>query len=61
MLFRSVRMIINYAQLMRHKQQSHESIDEFAEDLEKLFERSYSQQVGMDKPGKALLKRDVFV
>ena len=56
-----MRMIINYAQLMRHKQQSHESIDEFSEDLEKLFERSYSQQVGMDKPGKALLKRDVFV
>lgn len=49
------------AQLMRRKQQSHESVDEFAQDLEKLFERSYGCRSGMDEDSKALLKRDVFV
>ena len=49
------------AKLMRRKQLSHESVDEFAQDLEKLFERSYGRRRGMDESSKALLKRDVFV
>ena len=49
------------AQLMRRKQQSHESVDEFAQDLDKFFERSYGRRRGMDEASKALLKRDVFV
>ena len=49
------------AQLMRSKQQSHESADDFAQDLEKFFERSYGCRRGMDEASKALLKRDVFV
>ena len=49
------------AQLIRHKQLSHESVDEFAQDLEKLLERSYGRSRGMDESSKALLKRNVFV
>ena len=49
------------AQLMRRKQQNHERVDEFAQDLEKLFERSYGRRSGMDEASKGLLKRDVFV
>ena len=49
------------AQLMRRKQLSNETVDEFAQDLEKLFERSYGCRRGMDESSKELLKRDVFV
>ena len=49
------------AQLMRHKQRSNESGDKFAQDLEKLFERSCGHRHGMDEASKATLKRDVFV
>ena len=36
-------------------------VDEFAQDLEKLFERSYGRRQGMDESSKELLKRNVFV
>ena len=36
------------AQLMRRKQLSSETVDEFAQDLEKLLERSYGRRRGMD-------------
>jgi len=49
------------AQLMRRKQQQNESVDEFAQDLEKLFERSYGRRKGMDESSKEMLKRDFFV
>ena len=49
------------AQLMRRKQQSVESVDEFAQDLEKLFDRSYGRRTGMDEGSKEMLKRDFFV
>ena len=49
------------AQLMRRKQQSAESVDEFAQDLEKLFDQSYGRRTGMDEGSKEMLKRDVFV
>ena len=37
------------AQLMKRKQLSSETVDEFAQDLEKLFERSYGCRQGMDE------------
>ena len=43
---------------MHHKQQPNESVDEFAQDLEKLFERSYGHRKGMDESSKEMLKRD---
>ena len=49
------------AQLMRCKQLSNETVDEFAQDLEKLFKRSHGRRRGMDESSKELLKRDIFV
>ena len=46
------------AQLMRRKQQPNESVDEFAEDLEKLFEHSYGRRKEMDESSKEMLKID---
>ena len=37
---------------MHHKQQPNESVDEFAQDLEKLFERSYGHRKGMNESSK---------
>ena len=48
------------AQLMRHKQQPNDSVDEFAQDLEKLFEHSYGRRKGMDESSKEVLKRDIL-
>ena len=48
------------AQLMCRKQQPNESVDEFAQDLEKLFEHSYGRRKGMDESSKEMLKRDFF-
>ena len=45
---------------MRCKQQPNESVDEFAQDLEKMFERSYGHRKGMDKSSKEMPKRDFF-
>ena len=42
---------------MHRKQQPNESVDEFAHDLEKLFERSYGHRKGMDGSRKEMLKR----
>ena len=49
------------AQLMRRKQQLGKSVDEFAQDLENLFDRSYGRRAGMDEDSKGMLKRDFFV
>ena len=49
------------AQLMRRKQQTGESVDEFAQDLDNLFDRSYGRRAGMDEGSKEMLKRDFFV
>ena len=38
-----------------------ESVDEFTQDLEKLFDRSYGHNAGMDKGSKDMLKQDFFV
>ena len=48
---------------MRRKQQYkfNESVDKFAQNLEKLFERSYGRRMGMDENSKEMLKRDFFV
>ena len=46
------------AQLMRRKQKPNESVDEFAQDLEKLFEHSCGHKKGMDESSKEMLKRD---
>ena len=44
------------AQLMWLKQQSGESVDEFAQDLENLFDRSYGHHAGMDEGSQEMLK-----
>ena len=49
------------AELMWRKQLGSETVDEFAQDLEKLFEWSYGRRRGMDASSKKLLKRAVFV
>ena len=49
------------AQLMHRKQQPNESVDEIAQDLEKLFEHSYGHRKGMDESSKEMLKRDFLV
>ena len=49
------------AQLMRRKQQPKEPVDEIAQDLEKLFERSYGRRKGIDESRKEMLKIDFFV
>ena len=45
---------------MCRKQQPNESVDEFAQDFEKLFEHSYGRKKGMDESCKEMLKRDFF-
>ena len=49
------------AQLKRRKQLSSETVDEFVQDVEKLFEWCNGRKRGMDESSKELLKRDVFV
>ena len=49
------------AQLMKRKQKVSETVDQYAQDFESLFERSYGRRSGMDMESKALLKRDLFV
>ena len=44
------------AQLMHRKQRQNESVDKFAQDLEKLFERNYGRRMGMDQSSKEMLK-----
>ena len=49
------------AQLMRRKQQPTETVDEFVQDFENLFEHSYGRRAGMDAESREMLKRDLFV
>ena len=49
------------AQLMRRRQQNTETVDQFAQDFEKLFDQSYGQRAGMDEESRSMLKRDLFV
>ena len=49
------------AQLMKRKQKMSETVDQYAQDFESLFEHSYGRRSGMDTESKALLKRDLFV
>ncbi len=49
------------ARLMKRKQKQQETVDEYAQDFEHLFEQSYGQRPGMDGDSKRLLKRDLFV
>ena len=54
------REALKSAELLRRKQQQNESVDEFAQDFEALFERSYGR-AGMDDDARERLKRDLFV
>ena len=49
------------AQLMKRKQLPSESVDQYAQEFETLFDRSYGRRSGMDQESKDLLKRDLFV
>lgn len=46
---------------MRHKQQWHESVDNYAHVFEHLFDKSYGLRHGMDTAFKATLKQDLFM
>ena len=45
------------AQLMKRKQKATETVDQYAQDFETLFDRSYGRREGMDQESKDLLKR----
>ena len=49
------------AQLMKRKQLPSESVDQYAQEFETLFDRSYGRRSGMDQESKDLLKHDLFV
>ena len=49
------------AQLMKRKQLPSESVDQYAQEFETLFDCSYGRRSGMDQESKDLLKRDLFV
>ena len=49
------------AQLMKRKQKATETVDQYAQEFETLFDRSYGRREGMDQESKDLLKRDLFV
>ena len=46
---------------MKRKQLPSESVDQYAQEFETLFDRSYGRRSGMDQESKDLLKRDLFV
>ena len=49
------------AQLIKRKQKHTESVDQYAQDFETLFDRSYGRRSGMDQESKDLLKWDLFI
>ena len=49
------------AQLMKRRQRDTETVDQYAQDFETLFDRSYGRRTGMDQESRDLLKRDLFV
>ncbi len=49
------------AQLMKTRQKPTDSVDEYAQHFESLFDQSYGRRSGMDQDSKDLLKRDLFV
>ena len=55
------RKALTSAQLLRRKQKMGESVDEFVQAFEELFEKSYGRQTEIDPKFKGTLKRDLFV
>ena len=49
------------AQLMKQKQKPTETVDQYAQDFETLFDCSYGRRAGMDQKSKDLLKKDLFM
>lgn len=49
------------AKLMKRKQLSGETVDEYAEDFDNLFGNSYGKKAGMDHASREMLKRDLSV
>ena len=48
------------AQLMKWKQKATETVDQYGQEFETLFDRSYGRREGMEQESKDLLKRDLF-
>ena len=46
---------------MKRNQLPSESVDQYAQEFETLFDRSYGRRSGMDQESKDLLKRDLFM
>jgi len=46
---------------MKRKQRADETVDNYSQDFESLFEKSYGKRLGMDVASRELLKRDLFV
>jgi len=55
------RKAFTSAELLRRKQHPGETMDEFVQTFEKLFERSYGCQGEIDDSFKEILKRDLLV
>ena len=55
------RKALTSAELLGRKQHEGESVDDFVQAFEKLFEKSYGSHSGIDDGFKATLKRDLFV
>ena len=55
------RQALTSAQLIKRKQKVMEPVDDYAQEFECLFDKSYGQRSGMDQESKELLKRDLFV
>ena len=55
------RKALASAQLLRRKQRGSETVDEFVQAFENLFEKRYGRQSGIDPKFKGTLKRDLLV
>ena len=55
------REALSSAQLLRRRQRTGESVDDYVREFEQLFESSYGHQTDVDMTFKEILKRDIFV
>ena len=55
------REALSSAQLLRRRQKSGESVDDFVREFERLFEESYGHRTDVEVAFKGELKRDLFV
>ena len=52
---------LSSAQMLGRKQRSGESVDDYAQEFERLFDESYGRRADVDVVFRGVLKRDIFV